>query len=283
MGFMKEREFSRLLSALVDGRLTTTEQEQLERLLESEAEARLLYMKYIELEVELGSTLIAPAATSPQKKILPLFLKWAAAALLVFGLFLAPFLMKRPIGKVALPAEAGDGTWVSDFDNASNEGWVGRWTTNDLPSGSRGALSSVTVTNTYGVFHEIRAPERWDTGHFTIYEDSHLHFVYRVETLAWFDVFFSTRPLDPREPGSVLHIFRDQRLWSETGRWREATIPLSLFKRKVDERFADVPPVPGEAPVHFFFSAEQNGLELSIDRIWVTRGGPGKLEIKEIN
>jgi hypothetical protein len=282
MGFMKEREFSRLLSALVDGRLTSTEREQLERILESEAEARLLYMKYIELEVELGSALVVPRATTRrQSAIVPLFLKWAAAALLVFGVFLAAFLMKRPVAREQ-PKPGGD-TWVSDFENASTEGWVGRWTTNDLPTGSRGALSSVTVTNTYGVFHEIRAPERWDTGYFTIHEDTHLHFVYRVETRAWFDIFLAARRVDSREPGFVLHIFRDQRLWSETGRWRRASIPLSLFKRKVDERFANVPPVPGEAPVHFFFSAEQNGLELSIDRIWVTRGGPGKLEIEEID
>lgn len=282
MGFMKEREFSRLLSALVDGRLTPTEQEQLERILESEAEARLLYMKYIELDVELGSALVVPRATTRrQSTIVPLFLKWAAAALLVFGVFLAVFLTKRPVEREE-PKPDGD-TWVSDFENAGSEGWVGRWTTNDLPPGSRGALSSVTVTNTYGVFHEIRAPERWDSGHFTIHEDTHLHFVYRVETLAWFDIFFATRRVDSREPGPVLHIFRDQRLWSETGRWREATIPLSLFKRKVDERFADVPPVPGEAPVHFFFSAAENGLELSIDRIWVTRGGSNILEIKEIH
>src|SRR5687767_7306908 len=166
MGFMKEREFSRLLSALVDGRLTPTEQGQLERILESEAEARLLYMRYIDLEVELGSALIAPAAASPQKKILPLFLKWAAAALLVFGLFLAAFLIKRPVERQESKPERD--TWVSDFERASSEGWVGRWTTNALPAGSKGALSSVTVTNTYGVFHEIRAPERWDTGHFTI-------------------------------------------------------------------------------------------------------------------
>jgi len=278
---MKPEELSRLLSGLIDGRLTPAEQEQLERVLEGDAEARSLYMRYIDLEVELGSALIAPAAAPPQRKILPLFLKWAAAALFVFGLFLAPFLMKPPVEREA-PKPVGEG-WVSDFENGSSEGWVGRWTTNDLPAGSRGSLSSVTVTNTYGVFHEIRAPERWDTGHFTIHEDTHLHFVYRVETPAWFDIFFSTRPLDPREPVSVLHIFRDSRLWSEAGRWREATIPLALFKRKVDERFADVPPVPGEAPVHFFFSAAENGLELSIDRIWVTRGGSNILEIKEIH
>jgi hypothetical protein len=278
---MKREDLSRLLSGLVDGRLTPTEQEQLERVLENEAEARLLYMRYIDLEVELGSAPISPAATPPQRKILPLFLKWAAAALLVFGVFLGVFLMSRPVAKEQ--PKPGAAIWVSDFESTNTEGWVGRWTTNDLPAPSRGALSSVTVTNAYGVFHEIRAPERWDTGHFTIHEDSHLHFVYRVETPAWFDIFFSTRPLDPRERGSVLHIFRAPRLWSETGRWRQATVPLSLFKRKIDERFANVPPVPGEAPVNFFFSAAENGLQLTIDRIWVTRGGSNILEINEIH
>jgi hypothetical protein len=91
-----------------------------------------------------------------------------------------------------------------------------------------------------------------------------------------------TRTRDPAEPEAVLHIFRDQRLWSEAGRWRHATVPLSLFKRKVDGQFADVPPVAGEASTQLFFSAEENGLQLTIDRIWVTRGGPGKLEINEV-
>jgi hypothetical protein len=264
---MNQQELRRLISGLVDNRLTGEEQTELESILENDPQARSLYMRYVDLDVELDSMLVSARPDTAHRRWWPL----AAAAAFVLGLLLIKLSTDKPPGA----------RWQADFETQNSEGWVGQWTTHGAP-GAKGALSSITLTNTWGVFHQLRTPERWDKGLFKIESDSHLHFIYRVETARWFDIFFVTRARDSAEPQVVLHIFRDEQLWSEPGRWRSATVPLSLFKRKVDGRFVDVPPVVGEAPAQLFFSAEENGLQLTIDRIWVSRGGPGKLEINEV-
>jgi hypothetical protein len=279
MGFMNNQELSKLMSGLLDGTLSAEEQAQLEGVLEKDREARLLYMQYVDLDIELS--LLSKAALPARK--MPRRIRWelAAAAVLLFGVLLGIFSIRHS-AETRRPANiTAPASWSEDFASEKAEGWVGQWTTNGAP-GAKGALTSITLTNSYGVFHQIRTPERWDKGLFKIEDDTHLHFIYRVETARWFDIFFVTRARAPAEPEVVLHIFRNSQLWSEPGRWRSATVPLSLFKRKVDGRFADVPPVAGEAPAQLFFSAEENGLQLTIDRIWVTRGGPGQLQINEV-
>lgn len=283
---MNKEELTQLLSRHFDRGLDPEEQARLERILETDAEARSLYMQFIDLEVELGCV-VAPSSqiALPKPRIIPLYWKLAAAAALMLGIFIAGMLMRKPATPptqpVAVERTAPD-SWVTDFNNPNIEGWLGRKTTVQLPTGWRGALSSITITNNYGVFHQLRAPEESQNGLFTIHEDTHLQFTYRLETRAWFDLFLVTRSRNPQEPEYVLHIFNDGQLWSEAGRWRTATIPLKLFKRKRNDRFADVPPVLGEAPTHLFFSAAENGLQLTITDMRALRGGPGRLEIKDM-
>jgi hypothetical protein len=63
----------------------------------------------------------------------------------------------------------------------------------------------------------------------------------------------------------------------KAGEWRTVTIPLTQFQRKRDGMFRDEPPVVGEVAYSVSISATEPDRGLVIDRIWVTRGGPGEV------
>jgi hypothetical protein len=284
----EREEFTRLLSKLFDQGLTAEEQARFEQTLEGDAGARRMYLEQVDLEVELGCV-AAPAAPvvpmpAPERNQ---SWWWAAAAILVLGLIVFGLVRKaneprmaelRPPVPRPVSALAPD-TWDEDFEAGPPPGWRGLWVTNNLPPGSRGALASVTITNTEGVFHQVLAPEPWDPGLFSVRSNSHLRVVYRVEAPTWFNIFLGTLQAERGGQPFVMHEFASDRLWSEPGRWREAVIPLSAFRRKVDGVFTDTPPVPGEPGVHLLFSAQGNGLELTLDRLAITNDGPGEVRI----
>lgn len=303
-------EFTRLVSRLFDEELTDRDRARLQQILEADADARMTYLQLVDMQVKM-SCIVLPAVEADDERetsqsVVPIPdafpWRWAAAALVAAGLLLNALLTRldRPVdragarpgptnvgnagrspGPPLMPVLAPD-AWGETFESGPVEGWIGRWTEDGLPSESGGGIESVTLTNRFVRYHRI-SPPRWNAaGLFTVRSNSHLRMTYKVESPTWFNVFLGTRPEDPGEPPYVLHQFADHRLWSEAGRWRRAVIPLRQFQRKVDGVFTDAPPVAGEAAMDLFFSAVDNGLALTIDRIEITSDGPGALELSDL-
>lgn len=172
-------------------------------------------------------------------------------------------------------------TWDVDFEKQAPKGWVGERVTTQLPPGSRGALQAVRDDKSGQVVYVIATREAWVDGLFAIHDDSHLHITLKMQRPNWLNVFFSTRGGDETHPTWALHNFNEVPYWPpRPGEWRTVTIPLSKFRRKRDGVFHDEPPVTGELTYSLSISATEPDRGLVVDRIWVTRGGPGEVTAK---
>ena len=96
------------------------------------------------------------------------------------------------------------------------------------------------------------------------------------------------RPLEPdggmpAEGVSVQwEVAEDERWWAvAAGKWHTASIPLSMFSaagfKDQDKKLAQ-----GEIPFVLFFDSQQHDRGLVIDRISVSRSGPGVIEFKAV-
>jgi ferric-dicitrate binding protein FerR (iron transport regulator) len=176
-------------------------------------------------------------------------------------------------------ARAGD-TYSEDFERGLSPDWTrGQPTGNDLPPGSRGGVRALESRQRDGVYYHIGTPKAWSQGLFTIHPDSHLHFTYRLSKPDWFQIFLSTRSQHLDSPSTATYRFKDERCWwpMTPGTWRTATVPLTAFGRVSD--WSEQPPLSGELPFEILFTSKDNNLSLIIDRIWVTRGGPGTFQV----
>jgi len=175
-------------------------------------------------------------------------------------------------------AGAGE-TWSQDFEAGLPKGWVGAFVTEGLAGGSKGAVQAVRETSGDHIIYITASRHHWVDGLFTIHDDSHLHITFKMQRPDWLNVFFSTRGADATNPTWALHIFNEVPYWPpKPGEWRTVTIPLSKFRRKRDGVFRNEPPVLGEAAYSVSVSAVEPDRGLVIDRIWVTRGGPGAVK-----
>jgi hypothetical protein len=171
--------------------------------------------------------------------------------------------------------------WEVDFERGIPKGWTGSHVTTGLPAGSAGAIQSMRDPESNPVVYVIGSRNEWLEGMFEIHEDSHLHFTIKMQHPDWLNVFISTRGADAMKPTWALHNFNEVPFWPpQPGQWRTVTIPLSKFRRKRDGIFHDEPPVAGEIAYSLSISATEPDRELVVDRIWATRGGPGKVEWK---
>jgi hypothetical protein len=174
-------------------------------------------------------------------------------------------------------------TWNADFENGVPEGWVGTFTKSDLPLGSLGGIRAVREEGTGQIVYIIACREEWVEGLFSVHEDSHLHITMKMEKPDWLNVFLSTRGSDATNPTWALHNFNEVPFWPpKRGQWRTVTIPLSKFRRKRDGEFRNEPPLVGEVAYTVNISATEPDRGLVVDRIWVTRGGPGEVEAKTL-
>ena len=156
----------------------------------------------------------------------------------------------------------------------------GRWVNEGLPRGSRGGVAMVRrAPGKDGEYFEIGTAESWQDGHFAIHPDSHLHFTFKIANPAWVNVFVICRRFEASGPHSINYLFDELRFWDSPNQWRTVTIPVSRFKR-----LANVPgePFENQVPYMLLFSAEAPDRGLVIDRVWVTRGGPGRVVYSDV-
>jgi hypothetical protein len=125
----------------------------------------------------------------------------------------------------------------------------------------------------------IATREEWVNGLFQVQEQTHLHITLKMDRPNWLNVFFSTRNADATKPTWALHIFNEVPFWQhKAGEWWTLTIPLKEFRRKRDGVFHEEPPLVGEAVYSLSLSCTEDDRGLVVDRIWVTRDGPGRVE-----
>jgi hypothetical protein len=178
-------------------------------------------------------------------------------------------------------------TWEIDFEEGlPDEFGSGRFV-KDGPPGSKGAVAAVRSDHgQWGVLYEIKSPSRWYSGLFAVHEDSHFHFTYKMDRPQWVNVFIIARGPGPEGAHSGNYLFnelfvpRPGETWPpQAGRWRTASIPFSAFRRAGSGKGRPLP--ADEIPFLVLFSSDEDR-GLVVDRMWVTRGGPGIVEVKDI-
>lgn len=169
--------------------------------------------------------------------------------------------------------------WSENFEDGLPAGWEqGKFVTANLPAGSKGAVQAVLDPETKGSL--LVTGEHWTDGLFTIHNDTHLNFKLKMQDPGWINIFLLTKADDGDLPRFAGNYIFDQPVWNKqkTGQWGTLTIPLSKFR-----------PLPPSSknfqrvvPFQLLFSSPKRDRGLVIDRIWVTRGGPGTVEIKDL-
>lgn len=170
--------------------------------------------------------------------------------------------------------------WEEDYEDGLPASCVlGRFTTENLPPGSNGAAADLQPDRNqeaYAIDHND-----WLNGLFRVYDDSHLHVIFRMEQPNWINVFLLTRADDPYTSHVELHMCT-QSPRPAAGQWHKAVIPLSTFKRKVNGKFTDLPPKNDQLCFGLMWSWVEGPREMTVDRAWVTRGGPGRVMLQPL-
>ncbi|MEQ8784993.1 MAG: FecR family protein [Pirellulaceae bacterium] len=169
--------------------------------------------------------------------------------------------------------------WSEDFEAGLPARWhQGRLVADALPPGSRGAVKAVEVESDQGRRSQIVSQEAWTHGLFAAHRDSHLHFTLKMQQSGWFNILILTKTADGDSPAFAGNYIFDQPVWFDRrpGAWGTVTIPLSKFR--------PLPPSPDAiesvVPIQILFSSPDQDRGLVIDRVWVTRGGPGEIEVE---
>jgi hypothetical protein len=174
--------------------------------------------------------------------------------------------------------------WGEDFENGLPTGWRGEFVTQGLPAGSRGGIAVEVERRDDGVYYFIDPPDAWDTGVVRLTGTSHLNMTYRLGSRPeWCNFFLSTQSAGDGPPEYYLNRLREAELWDVAGEWRTVQIPIALFEKKIDDAFTDESPVAGEFVTGFLLSNIDTGLDLTIDRIWFTPDGPGRVTFQPVD
>lgn len=173
--------------------------------------------------------------------------------------------------------------WGEDFEAGLPAAWLrGAFAASGLPPGSQGAVKAALdqETQVYGV----SSPHPWMRGLFIVHPDTHLHITFKMSRPDWINLFFITRMNDTGSPATNLYKFNQiPSSPADAGRWRQATIPLRDFQRKSARGFEDSPPETGELVFGISCNAPAPDRGLVIDRIWVTRGGPRRFLLQDVD
>jgi hypothetical protein len=160
------------------------------------------------------------------------------------------------------------------------EGWdVGERVLAGLPPGSRGGVKAVLVeSEDLGPMYKISSNEAWLHGLFAIRKNSHLHITFKVQNPKWVNVLLVTRTSDPHEPRfSGNYLFKDFPQVAP-GQWQTLSVPLARFQRI----HRGAVPLAEVVPYKLTFFSDPPDRGLVIDRIWVTRDGPGDVELQDV-
>jgi ferric-dicitrate binding protein FerR (iron transport regulator) len=174
-------------------------------------------------------------------------------------------------------------TWDLDFEQGLPADMRrARFVTEGLPRGSKGGATAVRSTRKGEEdFFEIVTPEAWHQGLFAFHPDSHLHVTYKIGRPQWVNVFVIARSAGPNGKHVGNYLFNEPEFFApgRVGKWQTVTIPLGKLRRAGMND--DVVPSPDQVPYLVVFSS-QGDRGLVIDRVWVTRGGPGKVEYRDV-
>jgi hypothetical protein len=172
--------------------------------------------------------------------------------------------------------------WSADFEHGLPPGWrLGRFVKTGLPRGSRGGVETVAARVQEGVYHSIAGPERWEEGVFRFESDLHVHVTLKMAQPAWINIFLFTkkdRPGKPEFAGNFL--FNEVPFTAmKPGRWYALTIPITKFRRLFPTGGGQF---DGAVPYQIALSSKGESRGLVVDEVRIVRGGPGRVELKEI-
>lgn len=192
-------------------------------------------------------------------------------------------LAKSESPKVVLEdASPQSGNWYENFEEGLPANCnAGEHVTKALPDGSLGGVADIHVGEGTNEVYAIDFND-WINGLFRVYDDSHLHIVYRMEHPGWMNIFFLTRADDPETSDVTLHMLSTVQAPVNT-RWHKAVIPLSKFMRKVDGKFTDLPPKNDQLCFGLAWSWVNGKRDMVIDAAWISRGGPGTIEVTPLD
>jgi len=170
--------------------------------------------------------------------------------------------------------------WSEDFERGLPGGWVsGAFLADALPAGSKGGVQAVPVARPEGTLFQVVSTEEWAHGLFMAHDDSHLHLTFRVQNPGWLNIIISTRTQGDAPRFASNYLFGDFPGRSvKSGTWHTVTVPLAMFKRLS----GGVATLKDEVPFQVIVGAPAPDRGLAIDRIWVTRGGPGELLMEPV-
>lgn len=168
-------------------------------------------------------------------------------------------------------------TWDVDFESGLPEGWEGgRFVNAELPRGSRGGVKAVRDVSQADATFAIVSPSAWSQGLFSVHDDTHLHLALSMQEPGWFNILILTRTSKGDPPGFAGNFIFDEPVWTgRPGQWGTLTIPLSQFRSLQPGRddFDDA------VPFQLVLSSPDRDRGLIVDRIRITRGGPGKVRV----
>jgi ferric-dicitrate binding protein FerR (iron transport regulator) len=174
-------------------------------------------------------------------------------------------------------------TWALEFEEGLPAGMHrGRFVTEGLPRGSKGGAAALRSTRPgEEELFEIVTPEAWEQGLFAFHADSHLHVTYTIREPKWVNVFVIARSAGPNGAHIGNYLFKDDEFIApaRVGKWQTVTIPLAKLRRAGLN--SDLAPGPDQVPYLVVLSS-QGDRGLVIDRLWVTRGGPGVVQYKDV-
>jgi ferric-dicitrate binding protein FerR (iron transport regulator) len=165
--------------------------------------------------------------------------------------------------------------WLADFEDGLPKQWTaGEFVTRDLPPGSRGGVRAVRAPMPDAENKRpwiVAARQEGKGGLFTLPEDAHLLLRFRVShaTPIRIGVVARSRVGEPESPFALE--LSDP---VQTDPWHEATIPLSLFRPALP---------PGSVISLLSLGTGESDAGLVLDRVGVTRGGPGRLTVRPLD
>lgn len=177
--------------------------------------------------------------------------------------------------------------WTEEFEAGLPAGWVGHAITNDLPTGSRGAIGTAALKNADDEdCHQIWSRSEWGHGLGMVHSDTSLNFVYRFKQADRVQIMTLLRSSMPESPHAEIHILQSsdvlptERWWDiPSNKWYTASIPLSQLRNPVS---LDHPQV-SQVMTAFNFRPQDHACGLVIDRMWLTRGGEDRIVFKPLD
>lgn len=296
-------ELQRLISALLDERLSPEEHARLEALLAADPQARRIYMQRIDQEIELPCLVAAtqsssshtprPAPANLLERLVTACFPWrrwifASACALAVLAVVALLTSRQRSGTVpedAAPAFAAEDSWSDDLESGDAAGWHGQLVTSGLPAGSKfGITSAPRDFPNSETTYVIQLPEDWQQGLAALTPQSTLNVTYRLGSPVHVNLFMHTISAQAGQRAFFMYHLPSTAFSGRPGRWQTVSIPFSGFVRKIvvdpgsAPQFRGGPPQSGE-PVATISFASTVPNDLVIDRVWIAPAGPLREEI----